>query len=107
MAGRSMRLTSLVVLLTAITGCTTAIPPPPRVLAPPAPQISLEVVLGAVSKAAKRRTPPADLTPSLATAADDHGFDNEKCEAGPRAVRIEPCVLRSEERRVGKKGRYR
>ncbi|MCO8275432.1 hypothetical protein M1L60_33105 [Actinoplanes sp. TRM 88003] len=50
-------------------------------------------MLDAVGEAAKRRTLPVDLTPSLATATGDLGFDNERCEAGPRAVRIEPCVL--------------
>jgi hypothetical protein len=36
---------------------------------------------------------PSDLTPSLATAASDLGFDSDRCEAGPAASRIEPCVF--------------
>nr|WP_221380444.1 SGNH hydrolase domain-containing protein [Actinoplanes polyasparticus] len=92
-SARSLRLSSLVVVLTVIAGCTAAVPPPPRVLAPPAPRISLEDVLDAVGKAPLLRTLPADLTPSLATTAEDAGFDHEQCEAGPRADRIEPCVF--------------
>jgi hypothetical protein len=90
---RTFRLASVAVLLTVIAGCTAAVPPAPRVVAPPAPKISLDAVLNAVSKAPARRGLPADLTPSLATSAEDVGFDNEKCEAAPRAGRIEPCVF--------------
>jgi hypothetical protein len=97
MAGREfprpLRLATVVLLLAVIAGCTAAVPPPPRVLAPPAPRISTQDVLAAVRKAPALRVLPADLTPSLATTAEDVGFDHEKCEAGPRAGRVEPCVF--------------
>src|SRR5689334_20790666 len=73
-------------------GCAGAPPPRPRP-APPAPEIALSSVLAAVRKAPATRALPADLTPALATTAADLGFDNEKCEAGPKADRIEPCVF--------------
>ncbi|MBM2617080.1 hypothetical protein JIG36_16105 [Actinoplanes sp. LDG1-06] len=91
---RTLRLSLLVALLAVIAGCTAAVPPPPRMTAPePAPQVPLNTILSAVAKAPSLRTLPADLTPSLATSGQDYGFDNEKCEAGPRADRIEPCVF--------------
>jgi SGNH domain (fused to AT3 domains) len=81
----------LAMLLTLLTACTPAAPPVP--LAAPAPRIADSEVLAAVHRAAEIRTLPADLTPPLAGAAADLGFDNEKCEAGPAADRIEPCVF--------------
>ncbi|GID28940.1 SGNH hydrolase domain-containing protein [Paractinoplanes brasiliensis] len=91
---RTFRLALLVALLSVLAGCTVAVPPPPRVEpTPPAPRIALSEVLAAVAKAPARRELPADLTPSLATTAEDIGFDNEKCEAGPTADSVEACVF--------------
>ncbi|MFC3737580.1 SGNH hydrolase domain-containing protein [Paractinoplanes deccanensis] len=55
--------------------------------------MALPSVLAAVRKAPALRALPPDLTPSLVTTADDVGFDNDTCEAGPKADRIEPCVF--------------
>lgn len=85
------RLRTAALALLLLTGCTET--PPPRAVTEPAPRIAKSVVLAAVARAATIRELPADLTPSLATAAADLGFDNEKCEAGPSADRIEPCVF--------------
>jgi hypothetical protein len=54
-----------------------------------APEMTLAQVLSAVRRAPSIRTAP----PPLATAAQDVGFDNSKCEAGPDADRIDPCVF--------------
>jgi hypothetical protein len=61
--------------------------------AAPVPPVGLAAVLAAVRRAPAVRTLPADLTPALAAAADDLGFDNDKCEAGPAADRIAACVF--------------
>ncbi|WP_250000118.1 SGNH hydrolase domain-containing protein [Actinoplanes sp. M2I2] len=90
---RPCRLALVLALLTVIAGCTATIPPPPRATAPPAPRIGLDAVVSAVREAPGRKVLPADLTPSLATSGEDVGFDNEKCEAGPTADRVEPCVF--------------
>jgi hypothetical protein len=50
-------------------------------------------VLTAVRTAAAIRALPAELTPRLATAAADVGFDNGKCEAGPDADRVDACTF--------------
>ncbi|WP_433371926.1 SGNH hydrolase domain-containing protein [Actinoplanes sp. CA-142083] len=51
-------------------------------------------MLEAVRKAPAVRKVPADLTPSIAAAGADLGFDNVKCEVAPAADRIaEPCVF--------------
>lgn len=79
----------LVVVLLA--GCAAAPPPQPPA---PAPKVALSGLLAAVNKAPGIRALPPDLTPSLATAAADVGFDNEKCEAAPAADRMDtPCVF--------------
>ncbi|MBL7262131.1 SGNH hydrolase domain-containing protein [Paractinoplanes lichenicola] len=91
---RTVRLSLLVAVLSVLAGCAAAVPPPPRVAEkPPAPKVELATVLAAVAKASSVRVLPADLTPSLATSGDDIGFDNERCEAGPRADRIDACVF--------------
>ena len=78
----------LVVVLTA--GCAPARPRP----APPVERrIVLADVLTAVRSASAVRAVPADLTPRLATAAADVGFDNSKCEAGPEADRVDACTF--------------
>ncbi|GIE96627.1 SGNH hydrolase domain-containing protein [Paractinoplanes rishiriensis] len=60
----------------------------------PAPRVELSTVLAAVRKAPAIRTVPPDLTPSIATAGDDMGFDNEKCEVAPQVDRMpDPCVF--------------
>lgn len=78
----------LVVALLA--GCAEG--PPHR---PPAaaPAMSPAQVLAAVRRAPAIRTLPPGLTPSPAIAGDDIGFDSDKCEAGPAADRIDPCVF--------------
>lgn len=83
----------LFLFLVLVAGCTPAPPPRPRQVDQPAPRVALSAVLAAVQRAPAIRTLPADLTPSLATTAQDLGFDNEKCEAGPAADRIEACVF--------------
>ncbi|GAB2581599.1 hypothetical protein Aab01nite_58710 [Paractinoplanes abujensis] len=91
---RTFRLSLLVAVLSVLAGCAAAVPPPPRVAEkPPAPKVGLATVLAAVAKAPSLRTLPADLTPSLSTSGDDVGFDNERCEAGPKADRIDACVF--------------
>jgi hypothetical protein len=62
--------------------------PAPRPVDQPAPRIALSSVLAAVRKAPAIRRTPADLTPSVASAGQDLGFDNEKCEVAPAADRI-------------------
>ncbi|MEV4343674.1 SGNH hydrolase domain-containing protein [Actinoplanes sp. NPDC049596] len=80
-------------VLVLLSGCTGAPPPRPRQAAEPVPQAALSSVLEAVRTAPATRKLPPDLTPALATSAADVGYDNEKCEAGPKADRIEPCVF--------------
>ena len=80
-------------LVAGTVACTVAPPPAPRRSTPPAPAIALADVLAAVRKAPAIRTLPADLTPSLTTAGDDLGFDNDKCEAGPAADHVDACVF--------------
>ncbi|XVU25264.1 SGNH hydrolase domain-containing protein [Actinoplanes sp. CA-054009] len=90
---RTDRLPILALALVLLAGCAGAPPPRPRAAEEPAPRVTLPGVLAAVAKAPALRALPADLTPALATTAADLGFDNEKCEAGPVADRIEPCVF--------------
>ena len=91
---RSFRIAAVLSLLSLVAGCAAAVPPPPRVAADqPSPKVPLTTVLSAVAQAPAIRALPADLTPSLATTAEDVGFDNEKCEAGPSDDRVEPCVF--------------
>ena len=90
----TFRLSLMVALLAVLAGCTAGVPPPQRRAATaPAPQVPLTDVLSAVAKSAGLRMLPADLTPSLATSAEDFGFDNDVCEVGPTGDRIEPCVF--------------
>ena len=74
---------SLLVVLLA--GCSEA---PSRRPADP-PEMTSAQVLSAVRLAPGIRTVP----PSLATAGQDVGFDNARCEAGPDADRVDPCVF--------------
>ncbi|MEU8816121.1 SGNH hydrolase domain-containing protein [Actinoplanes sp. NPDC048796] len=90
---RTDRLPILALAVVLLAGCTGAPPPRPRQAEAPAPRIALSHVLAAVREAPALRALPADLTPALATAPTDLGFDNDKCEAGPTADRIEPCVF--------------
>jgi len=91
---RSRNLVALLVLLTGLmTGCTAAETPGPSPTAEPAARIPLARVLAAVRRAPAIRTLPADLTPALPAAGQDLGFDSDRCEAGPAATRIDPCVF--------------
>lgn len=95
---RARRVLVLMTLLALLTGgamaCGDASPARTRPADPPAPRVSLTDVLAAVRKAPATRAAPPDLTPSVATAGDDMGFDNEKCEAAPAADRLAaPCVF--------------
>ena len=79
-----------VLILISVAGCAPARPhPAPRV----EPRVARADVLAAVRTASAIRAVPADLTPRLATAAADIGFDNSKCEAGPDADRIDACTF--------------
>jgi len=80
-------------ILILVAACTPATPPRPRQADQPVPRVALSAVLAAVQRAPGIRTLPPDLTPSLATTAQDLGFDNEKCEVAPAADRIEACVF--------------
>ena len=90
---RTSRLPSLGLALVLLGGCTAPVPSRRPSADRPAPRVPLAAVLAAVRKAPTIRTLPVDLTPSLATTATDLGFDNERCEAGPAAERVEPCVF--------------
>ncbi|XVV12514.1 SGNH hydrolase domain-containing protein [Actinoplanes sp. CA-131856] len=91
---RTDRLPILALALVLLAGCAGAPPPRPRAAEDtPAPKIALSSVLAAVREAPAMRALPADLTPALATTAADLGFDNEKCEVGPEAYQIVPCVF--------------
>ena len=90
---RTRRLSVLVLVLALVAGCGDG-KPAPRPSDRPAPRVALADVLAAVRKAPSIRKVPADLTPSLATAGEDLGFDNAKCEVAPTADRIDqPCVF--------------
>ncbi|MFF5295322.1 SGNH hydrolase domain-containing protein [Paractinoplanes globisporus] len=90
---RTRRLPVLVLVLALLTACSEG-NAAPRPADRPAPRVALAGVLAAVRKAPTIHTVPADLTPSLATAGDDLGFDNTKCEVAPAADRIaQPCVF--------------
>jgi hypothetical protein len=80
-------------LLAGAVACTGTPPPAPRRSAPPAPAVPLADVLAAVRKAPAIRAVPAGLTPPVATAGQDPGFDNDRCEAGPEADRVDACVF--------------
>ncbi len=92
---RTRRILGLLLICTvgAVAACTTAATPRPRPVDLPVPRVALPAVLTAVRAAAEIRTLPAGLTPSPSAAARDVGFDNERCEAGPAADRIEACVF--------------
>jgi SGNH domain (fused to AT3 domains) len=84
----------LALLATTGMGCAEEPAEPRNPVAPAAPVVTLSRVLAAVRDAAAMRSVPADLTPSVATAGGDLGFDSDKCEAGPAADRMaEPCVF--------------
>ncbi|HEX5204769.1 MAG TPA: SGNH hydrolase domain-containing protein [Actinoplanes sp.] len=87
------RLLPALVILALLAACGDG-QPAPRPTDQPVPRIALAGVLDAVRKAPALRKVPADLTPSIAGAGADLGFDNEKCEVAPAADRIaEPCVF--------------
>jgi hypothetical protein len=93
----------LAVLGCAAVGCADGQATWPRPTDVPVPRVALATVLAAVRGAPGIRQVPADLTPSLATARDDLGFANTKCEAAPDADRLaDPCVFgdRASDRRV-------
>jgi hypothetical protein len=103
MFGRDLRprLSTFVLLLALLAAgavsCSGEPPDRPQPSDPPAPRVALSSVLAAVRKASAIRTLPPDVTPSIATASGDMGFDNEKCEVAPAADRIaEPCVFGDE-----------
>ncbi|MET0419526.1 MAG: SGNH hydrolase domain-containing protein [Actinoplanes sp.] len=74
----------------ALAACAA---PEMRPVEPPAPRVPSSAVLAAVRAAPEIRALPTDLTPALPAAAEDIGFDNEKCEAAPAADRVEACVF--------------
>lgn len=88
-----LRRTGLLMVLTviAVAGCAPARPHPVQPTVEP--RIALADVLTAVRTASAVRAVPADLTPRLATAAGDVGFDNATCEAGPDADRVDACTF--------------
>jgi hypothetical protein len=92
---RTRRIVCLLSVLAVgvVAACSVAATPRSRPVDLPVPRVALPAVLTAVRDAPKIRALPAGLTPAPATAAADIGFDNEKCEAGPAADRIEPCVF--------------
>jgi hypothetical protein len=84
----------LAVLGSATAACADGHAAGPRRSDGPVPRVALAEVLAAVRAAPAIREVPADVTPSLATAADDIGFPNTRCEAAPDADRVaEPCVF--------------
>jgi hypothetical protein len=83
----------LTVLAGLLAACTTSAAPAPRMSARPAPRYPLTRVLAAVRRAPAIRTVPTGLTPSLASAGQDLGFDSNRCEAGPSDSRVEACVF--------------
>jgi hypothetical protein len=91
------RLPVVLVVLALISSATVACAgdkPARREADPVVPRVALASVLAAVRKAPTIRAVPADLTPPLATAGDDMGFPNARCEAPPRAGRVaDPCVF--------------
>lgn len=83
----------LILLAGLLTGCTATETPQPPMSVAPAPRLPLITVLAAVRRAPGMRMLPSGLTPSLASAARDVGFDSDRCEAAPTATRIDACVL--------------
>lgn len=83
----------LAVLTGLVTGCTATEAPGTLRPAGPAPRLPLTKVLAAVRRAPAIRALPSGLTPPLVSAAKDLGFDSDRCEAGPSATRIDPCVF--------------
>jgi hypothetical protein len=79
----------LLVSVALLAGCAEG---PPHVLSAETPLSSAQVV-AAVRRAPAIRVLPSGLTPPVAVAASDLGFDSDRCEAGPAASRIEPCVF--------------
>jgi hypothetical protein len=83
----------LTVLAGLLAACGTSAAPGPRMSARPAPRFPLARVLAAVHRAPAIRTLPARLTPALASAGEDLGFDSDRCEAGPSDQRVDACVF--------------
>jgi hypothetical protein len=84
----------ILAMLVGLTGaCGTPDAPDPHASDEPAPRLPPARVLDAVRRAPGIRTLPNDLTPAPAAAPQDRGFDSDKCEAGPSAARIDPCVF--------------
>jgi len=83
----------LSMLIALVTGCTASETPGPHPSAEPAPRLPLTQVLAAVRQAPAIRSLPPGLHPPLVTAGQDLGFDSDRCEAGPSATRIDPCVF--------------
>ena len=90
---RPGRALTLALVIGLVAGCTAAETPGPRPSAGLAARIPLTKVLAAVRRAPAIRTLPAGLTPALTAAGHDLGFDSDRCEAGPSATRIDPCVF--------------
>jgi hypothetical protein len=92
---RTRRLPLCFLVLVLLAGCAGAKPARSGPLsAGAAPRIALAGVLAAVRTAPAIRKVPADLTPSIATAREDLGFDNVNCEVAPAADRVaRPCVF--------------
>jgi hypothetical protein len=90
----SRKLVAILAMLTGLaTGCTATETAGPHSTAAPAPRLSLTKVLASVRRAPAIHALPARLTPPLAAAGPDLGFDSDRCEAGPSATRIDPCVF--------------
>ena len=88
------RLPALVMLAALLAGCTGEPPAAPRPSDQQVPRVALAGVLAGVRRAPAIRTLPSDLTPPVATAGEDTGFDHDRCEAAPAADRVaEPCVF--------------
>lgn len=92
---RAASLVPLVLVMVAglLTACAATEIPHPPTSAAPAPRLPLISVLAAVRRAPAMRALPPGLTPSLAAAALDIGFDSDRCEAAPAATRIDACVF--------------
>jgi SGNH domain (fused to AT3 domains) len=90
----SRNLRAVLALLSGLlAGCTASETPGAHPPAEPAPGPPLTEVRAAVRRAPAIRMLPSGLTPPLATAGQDLGFDSDRCEAGPSATRIDACVF--------------